>query len=92
MSLRLSPGNTLPTDGLAGTLVGRAWVPGPLAGPSPVVLREDGVFDVSARFATLSALFEEEAPLHDLRDYPRALPRQPGAGPSGRTRPHRHPS
>jgi len=70
MSLRLSPANTLPTDGLAGTLVGRAWVPGPLAGPSPVVLREDGVFDVSQRFATLSALFEEEAPLQALRDTP----------------------
>ncbi|WP_288434714.1 fumarylacetoacetate hydrolase, partial [uncultured Pseudomonas sp.] len=70
MSLRLSPANTLPTDGLAGTLVGRAWVPGPLAGPSPVVLREDGVFDVSQRFATLSALFEEEAPLQVLRDTP----------------------
>ncbi|MCO6740586.1 hypothetical protein KQH31_30875, partial [Streptomyces sp. CHA15] len=67
---RLSPANTLPTDGLAGTLVGRAWVPGPLAGPSPVVLREDGVFDVSQRFATLSALFEEEAPLQALRDTP----------------------
>lgn len=70
MSLRLSPANTLPTDGLAGTLVGRAWVPGPLAGPSPVVLREDGVFDVSQRFATLSALFEEDAPLQALRDTP----------------------
>ncbi|MCO6763535.1 fumarylacetoacetate hydrolase, partial [Streptomyces sp. EL5] len=46
------------------------WVPGPLAGPSPVVLREDGVFDVSQRFATLSALFEEEAPLQALRDTP----------------------
>ncbi|MDR6179663.1 fumarylacetoacetate (FAA) hydrolase family protein [Pseudomonas sp. SORGH_AS 211] len=70
MSLRLSPANTLPVDGLAGTLVGRAWVPGPLAGPSPVVLREDGVFDVSQSFATLSALFEEEAPLQALRDTP----------------------
>ncbi|WP_144947772.1 fumarylacetoacetate hydrolase family protein [Pseudomonas oryzihabitans] len=70
MSLRLSPANTLPTDGLAGTLVGRAWVPGPLAGPSPVVLREDGVFDISQRFATLSALFEEDAPLQVLRDTP----------------------
>ena len=70
MSLRLTAANTLPTDGLAGTLVGRAWVPGPLAGPSPVVLREDGVFDVSQRFATLSALFEEAEPLQALRERP----------------------
>jgi fumarylacetoacetate (FAA) hydrolase family protein len=35
-----------------------------------VVLREDGVFDISQRFATLSALFEEEAPLQALRDTP----------------------
>lgn len=37
-SPRPSAANTLPADGLAGPLVGRAWVPGKVGGPSPVVL------------------------------------------------------
>ncbi len=35
MSLMLTPENTLPVDSVAGTLIGRAWVPGRIAGPSP---------------------------------------------------------
>ncbi|ALM84552.1 fumarylacetoacetate hydrolase family protein [Bordetella sp. N] len=54
----LTPENTLPADGVNGTLVGRAWVPGAIAGPSPVVLRGDGVYDLSATFATLSDLLD----------------------------------
>ncbi|AXS42544.1 fumarylacetoacetate hydrolase family protein [Breoghania sp. L-A4] len=42
----------LPEDGLAGTLVGRAHVPG--EGPSVVLLGEDGVFDLSRSFATMT--------------------------------------
>ena len=49
MPLTLTPANTLPHDGLTGTLVGRAWIPGQIAGPSPIVLRADGVFDLSER-------------------------------------------
>ena len=45
MSLLLTPENTLPIDGVSGTLIGRAWVPGAIAGPSLIVLRGDGVFD-----------------------------------------------
>jgi len=51
----------LPDDGFAGTLVGRAWLPaaltGSIAGPSPVWVREDGVFDLSPIAATTSELF-----------------------------------
>lgn len=51
----------LPDDGFAGTLVGRAWLPGAqtgsVAGPSPVWVREDGVFDLSPVAATISELF-----------------------------------
>ncbi|MDH0749089.1 fumarylacetoacetate hydrolase family protein [Pseudomonas sp. GD03842] len=68
MSIRLTPENTLPADGLDGTLIGRAWVPGQVAGPSPVVLRRDGVFDLSERFATLSELLESESPLKAVRE------------------------
>jgi len=56
----------LPEDGLAGTLLGRAWVPEALspdsgatvAGPSPIWLCEDGVFDLSALAPTLAGLME----------------------------------
>ncbi|WP_191488758.1 fumarylacetoacetate hydrolase family protein [Pseudomonas sp. FEN] len=70
MSILLTPENTLPVDGVAGTLIGRAWVPGRIAGPSPIVLRSDGVFDLSARFATLSDLLESESPLQAVRQTP----------------------
>jgi len=68
MPIRLTPENTLPADGLNGTLIGRAWVPGKVSGPSPVVLRSDGVFDLSGRFATLSELLESESPLKAVRE------------------------
>ena len=68
MPVQLTPENTLPADGLTGTLIGRAWVPGSVSGPSPVVLRSDGVFDLSARFATLSELLETESPLKAVRE------------------------
>ncbi|WP_434568744.1 fumarylacetoacetate hydrolase family protein [Pseudomonas sp. Z3-8] len=70
MSLMLTPENTLPVDCLAGTLIGRAWVPGRIAGPSPIVLRSDGVFDLSERFATLSDLLEAPSPLTAVRQTP----------------------
>ncbi|WP_028944853.1 fumarylacetoacetate hydrolase family protein [Pseudomonas vranovensis] len=73
MPLTLTPANTLPTDGLAGTLIGRAWIPGQVAGPSPIVLRADGVFDLSRHFATLSELLEQDHPLQALRASPGAF-------------------
>ncbi|MBD8613907.1 fumarylacetoacetate hydrolase family protein [Pseudomonas putida] len=65
--LKLTRQNTLPADDVAGTLIGRAWVPGAIAGPSPVVLRDDGVFDLSASFSTVSALLEQDSPLWAVR-------------------------
>ena len=73
MPIQLTPENTLPADGLTGTLIGRAWVPGNVSGPSPVVLRSDGVFDLSAQFATLSELLESESPLKAVRETQGAL-------------------
>ncbi|MBA1229777.1 fumarylacetoacetate hydrolase family protein [Pseudomonas viridiflava] len=67
MPISLTPENTLPTDGLPATLIGRAWIPGTLAGPSPIVLRADGVFDLSAHFATISELLEQDSPLDAVR-------------------------
>ena len=54
--------NLLPDDGFAGTLVGRAWLPGALAGPAVVAIREDGVYDLSSVAATMSTLLENDDP------------------------------
>jgi len=60
----------LPEDGLAGTLVGRAWVPGPVPGPSVVVLREGGVYDLSDTVATMSELLDAPDPVAVVRAAP----------------------
>lgn len=67
MSIKLTPANTLPADGLAGTLIGRAWIPGAVSGPSPVVIRPEGVFDLSGHFPTLTDLLEHNEPLSAVR-------------------------
>ncbi len=61
----------LPEDGLAGVLIGRAWVPGDVPGPAPVVVREGGVFDLSALAPTVSDLL-------DMPDVALAVRRHPG--------------
>jgi fumarylacetoacetate (FAA) hydrolase family protein len=60
-SLRLDPAMTLPADGTAGTLVGRAWLPA-VEGPAVVVVRADGLHDVSRAFATVRDLAEARDP------------------------------
>src|ERR1700691_3296234 len=56
-SMRLTEAATLPADGGAGALAGRVWRPD-VEGPSVVAFRSDGVFDVSAAFATSRDLCE----------------------------------
>ncbi|MFO1068034.1 MAG: fumarylacetoacetate hydrolase family protein [Geminicoccaceae bacterium] len=54
---------SLPADGCRGTLVGRAWLPGPQAGPALVAIRDDGVHDLSDSVApTMSQLLELDDP------------------------------
>jgi fumarylacetoacetate (FAA) hydrolase family protein len=67
----------LPADGYAGTLVGRVWNPA-VAGPSPVLIREDGVFDLSATFPTVSALAEQAHPAAAARAAAEGAPRLGG--------------
>ncbi|MCK1302608.1 fumarylacetoacetate hydrolase family protein [Bradyrhizobium sp. 24] len=55
----------LPEDGTRGTLVGRVWLP-QANGPIVVAVRGDGVFDVTAKFPTVSALCEEDHPAKAL--------------------------
>ncbi|MCK5445142.1 MAG: fumarylacetoacetate hydrolase family protein, partial [Rhodospirillaceae bacterium] len=63
MDAVLTPDKTLPDDGIAGTLVGRAWLPGIVSGPSVVVLCEKGVFDISRTHATMSDLLSQPNPV-----------------------------
>ncbi|MDQ0736857.1 fumarylacetoacetate hydrolase family protein [Arthrobacter agilis] len=56
----------LPADGYAGTLIGRVWDPA-AGGPSPVLIHEDGVFDLSATFPTVSELCEHPDPASAAR-------------------------
>ena len=67
MDLTLTLKDTLPSDGTAGTLVGRAWVPGSPGGPSVVLVKADGLYDLTARYPTLSALLNEKNPTDAAR-------------------------
>ena len=53
----------LPVDGSDGTLIGRAFVPGEHGGPSPVVIRDGHVHDLSQVAATVSELLNSDDPL-----------------------------
>ena len=74
MDLELNAGDSLPADGDAGTLVGRAWVPGEHPGPALVVIEAGAVYDVSTAAPTLAHLLEAEAPVELLRAAPRGEP------------------
>lgn len=60
----------LPDDGLAGTLVGRAWVQGNPSGPAVVVLRDGGVYDLSRHYPTMSTLLDTPHPAETVHNTP----------------------
>lgn len=60
--LSLTPANTCPTGGLSGCFVGRVWLPGDRGGPTPVLLTDEGVFDLSDTSPTLSRLLATDDP------------------------------
>jgi fumarylacetoacetate (FAA) hydrolase family protein len=62
MELTLSLKDSLPHDGTAGTLVGRAWMPGTPGGPSVVLAKDNALYDLTARYPTLSALLNSGNP------------------------------
>jgi fumarylacetoacetate (FAA) hydrolase family protein len=68
MKLDLRADHCLPQDGCAGTLVGRAWVPGAIPGPSVVALRAEGVFDLGAAVPTMTDLLNADDPLALVRN------------------------
>ena len=53
----------LPADKFNGTLIGRVWVPasrtGSVVGPSPVLIKEDGVYDLTPIAPTCADLLNE---------------------------------
>ena len=59
-------GNCMPHDG--GTLVGRAWVPGPVPGPSVFAVVDGLAYDLSPRYPTMSALLERDDAAAAARD------------------------
>ena len=61
--LALDQRTALPEDHERATLVGRAWVPGPLAGPSPVLIAMGKVFDLSQVVPTSAELINSEDPV-----------------------------
>ena len=66
MSFLLDSTTTLPTDGCSVALAGRVWLPDE-RGPAVVAVREQGVFNVSRHFATMSDLGESPDPAAALR-------------------------
>jgi fumarylacetoacetate (FAA) hydrolase family protein len=66
LELNLTARATLPDDGCAGALAGRAWRP-ELGGPSVVAIRPEGLVDVSRHFPTMRDLCEEADPAAALR-------------------------
>lgn len=59
----LTAGQILPMDGYGGTLVGRALFPGVFPGPCVVVVREDGVYNISGTVPTVAQLLNMPNPL-----------------------------
>ena len=66
--MRLDTQSILPADADCATLIGRAWVPGPLAGPSPVLIADAWVWDLARVAPTVSALLNCKDPVQLATD------------------------
>ncbi len=62
----LSGSTVLPEDAAVATLIGRAWVPGRIAGPAVVVIRGTEVFDISTMAPTVANLLEDDKLVQSL--------------------------
>jgi fumarylacetoacetate (FAA) hydrolase family protein len=61
--LVLDQRNALPDDQDRATLIGRAWLPGPLAGPAPVLIRDGAAYDLSQAVPTSAELMNSRDPV-----------------------------
>jgi fumarylacetoacetate (FAA) hydrolase family protein len=59
--MQIDTKTALPTDSASGTLIGRVWRPD-VGGPSVVVIRADGVYDISRSYPTMRDLCEAPDP------------------------------
>lgn len=66
--MELTADRILPDDHEHATLVGRAWVPGPLGGPSPVVIRGGRAHDLSLVAPTSSDLLNRPDAVAVIRE------------------------
>jgi fumarylacetoacetate (FAA) hydrolase family protein len=66
--MHLTAQKNLPQDAEAATLVGRAWVPGRDAGPSPVAIRSGRVYDLARAVPTSSQLINSTDPVGLVRE------------------------
>jgi len=66
LDFRAALANSLPSDAAQACLAGRVWRP-EVAGPSVVVIRPEGVFDVTANMSTMRDLCELPDPAGALR-------------------------
>ncbi len=57
----------LPEDNCSGLLLCRIWSTWDIPGPSVAVVREDGVYDLSQRFGSMSCLLDMEDPAAAVR-------------------------
>jgi fumarylacetoacetate (FAA) hydrolase family protein len=60
--MNLNVDDCLPEDVDDAILLGRAWVPGHVSGPSPITIREGRIFDLSDEVTTVSELLNAENP------------------------------
>jgi fumarylacetoacetate (FAA) hydrolase family protein len=64
----LSVTRILPADAERATLIGRAWVPGRMGGPSPVVIAGGRVYDLARVVPTVSELLNSRDPVKIARE------------------------
>jgi len=64
----LSVTQILPADAERATLIGRAWVPGRMGGPSPVVIAGGRVYDLARVVPTVSELLNSRDPVKMARE------------------------
>ena len=66
--MELTAQNVLPRDAEAATLIGRAWIPERIGGPSPVTVRDGKVYDLARVVATSSQLINAVDPVKLVRE------------------------
>jgi fumarylacetoacetate (FAA) hydrolase family protein len=66
MEQKLNPSAVLPHDHANAILIGRAWIPSQ-NGPVPVLVKEDGLFDLRPLAPTVSHLLELDVPAAVIR-------------------------